>query len=67
MKKDSNVEMIAVKTAQGKEGSCGGAVEQKKRNYRRLRSKETGKIIHCRPNVTRKSAVAISLVLPKAL
>ena len=46
MKKDSNVEMIAVKTAQGKEGSCGGAVEQKKRNYRRLRSKETGKIIH---------------------
>ena len=46
MKKGSNVEMIAVKTAQGKEGSCGGAVEQKKRNYRRLRSKETGKIIH---------------------
>ena len=46
MKKDSNVEMIAVKTAQNEEGSCGGAVEQKKRNYRRLRSKETGKIIH---------------------
>ena len=46
MEKDSNVEMIAVKTAQGKEGSCGGAVEQKKRKYRRLRSKETGKIIH---------------------
>ena len=46
MKEDSNVEMIAVKTAQEVEGPCGGALEQKKRNFRRLRSKETGKIIH---------------------
>ena len=46
MKKDSNVKMTTVKTTQQTEGSCGGAVEQKKRNYRRLRSKETGKIIH---------------------
>ena len=46
MKEDSNVEMIAVKTAHEVEGPCGGALEQKKRNFRRLRSKETGKIIH---------------------
>ena len=46
MKEDSNVEMVAVKTAHEEEGPCGGALEQKKRNYRRLKSKETGKIIH---------------------
>ena len=46
MKEDSNVKMAAVKATQQTEGSCGGAVEQKKRNYRRLKSKETGKIIH---------------------
>lgn len=46
MKEDSNVKMTAVKATQQTEGSCGGAVEQKKRNYRRLKSKETGKIIH---------------------
>ena len=46
MKEDSNVKMTAVKATQQSEGSCGGAVEQKKRNYRRLKSKETGKIIH---------------------
>ena len=46
MKEDSNVKMTAVKATQQAEGSCGGAVEQKKRNYRRLKSKETGKIIH---------------------
>ena len=46
MKEVSNVKMTAVKATQQSEGSCGGAVEQKKRNYRRLKSKETGKIIH---------------------
>ena len=46
MKEDSNVKMTAVKATQQTEGSCGGAMEQKKRNYRRLKSKETGKIIH---------------------
>ena len=46
MKEDSNVKMTTVKTTQQTEGSCGGAVEQKQRNYRRLKSKETGKIIH---------------------
>ena len=46
MKEDSNVKMAAVKATQQTEGSCGGAVEQKKRNYRRLKSKETGIIIH---------------------
>ena len=46
MKEDSNAKTTAVKTTQQTEGSCGGAVEQKKRNYRRLKSKETGKIIH---------------------
>lgn len=46
MKEGSNVEMFTVKTAQEEEGSCGGALEHKKRNYRRLKSKETGKIIH---------------------
>ena len=46
MKEDSNVETIAVKTAHEEEGPCGGALERKKRKYRRLRSKETGKIIH---------------------
>ena len=46
MKEDSNVKMVAVKTTQSEEGSCGGAVERKKRNYRRLKSKDTGKIIH---------------------
>lgn len=46
MKENSNVKMTAVKATQQTEGSCGGAVEQKKRNYRRLKSKETGKIIH---------------------
>ena len=46
MKEDSNVKMTAVKATQQTEGSCGGAVKQKKRNYRRLKSKETGKIIH---------------------
>lgn len=46
MKEDSNVKMTAVKATQQTEGSCGGAVEQKKRNYRRLKSKETGIIIH---------------------
>ena len=46
MKEDSNVEMVAVKTAHEEEGPCGGALERKKRNYRRLKSKETGKIIH---------------------
>jgi hypothetical protein len=38
--------MTTVKTAQEEEGPCGGALEQKKRNFRRLKSKETGKIIH---------------------
>jgi len=46
MKEDSDVEMTTVKTAQEEEGPCGGALEQKKRNFRRLKSKETGKIIH---------------------
>jgi len=46
MKEDSNVKMTAVEAAHVEEGSCGGALEQKKRNYRRLKSKETGKIIH---------------------
>jgi hypothetical protein len=45
MKEDSDVEMTTVKTAQEEEGPCGGALEQKKRNFRRLKSKETGKII----------------------
>lgn len=46
MKEDSNVKMVALKATQGEEGSCGGAMEQKKRKYRRLRSKSTNKIIH---------------------
>ena len=46
MKEDSSVEKITFGAAHGEEGSCGGALEQKKRNYRRLRSKETNKIIH---------------------
>ena len=46
LKEDSNVKMVVVKTTQNEEGSCGGAMERKKRNYRRLKSKETGKIIH---------------------
>lgn len=46
MKEDSNVKMTTVRATQQIEGSCGGAVEKKKRNYRRLKSKETGKIIH---------------------
>ena len=46
MKEDSDVKMSVVKATQHAEGSCGGAMEQKKRKYRRLKSKETGKIIH---------------------
>jgi len=46
MKEDSDVEMTVVRTAHVEEGPCGGALEQKKRKYRRLKSKETGKIIH---------------------
>ena len=46
MKEDSNVKIVTAKTVPGEEGSCGGALEQKKRNYRRLKSKETGKILH---------------------
>ena len=38
--------MVTVKTPQSSEGSCGGAMEQKKRNYRRLKSTQSGKIIH---------------------
>ena len=53
MKEDSNVKMTAVKATQQAEGSCGGAVEQKKRNYRRLKSKETGKIIHQKKEKTK--------------
>ena len=53
MKEDSNVKMAAVKATQQTEGSCGGAVEQKKRNYRRLKSKETGKIIHQKKEKTK--------------
>jgi len=57
MKEDSNVEMIAVKTAQDEERSCGGALEQKKRNYRRLKSIETGKIIHQKKERTKAQKV----------
>ena len=46
MKEDSNVKMVALKATQSEERSCGGAMEQKKRKYRRLRSKSTNKIIH---------------------
>ena len=53
MKEDSNVKMAAVKATQQTEGSCGGAVEQKSRNYRRLKSKETGKIIHQKKEKTK--------------
>ena len=53
MKEDSNVKMVAVKTTQSEEGSCGGAVERKKRNYRRLKSKETGIIIHQKKEKTK--------------
>ena len=57
MKEDSNVEMIVVKTAQEEEGPCGGALEQKKRNFRRLKSKETGKIIHQKKEKTKVQKV----------
>ncbi|MBQ8464199.1 MAG: hypothetical protein IJ544_08825 [Prevotella sp.] len=46
MKEDAGVEMIAVKAIHEESGPCGGALGQKKRNYRRLRSKETNRIIH---------------------
>lgn len=46
MKEDSGVKTVVVGTAHEAEGSCGGAMEQKKRNYRRLKSKLSGKIIH---------------------
>lgn len=46
MEEYSGVKTTALKATQQTEGPCGGAVEQKKRNYRRLKSKETGKIIH---------------------
>ena len=45
--------MAAVKTTQDAEGSCGGAMQQKKRNYHRLRSTETNKIIHQKIEKTR--------------
>lgn len=46
MKEDSNVTMEVVEAPQQTEGPCGGAMEQKKRKYRRLKSRETGQIIH---------------------
>ena len=46
MQEDSGVKMIAVETPRAEEGSCGGAVERKKQNFRRLRSKETSRILH---------------------
>ena len=46
MKEDSDVKMIAVKTSSAEERPCGGALEKKQRNYRRLKSKKTNKIIH---------------------
>ena len=46
MKEDACVEMTAVKTTPVEEGPCGGALEPKQRKYRRLKSTETGKIIH---------------------
>lgn len=57
MKEDSDVEMTTVKTAQEEEGPCGGALEQKKRNFRRLKSKETGKIIHQKKEKTKVQKV----------
>ena len=46
MKEDSIAEVTVAKTTHEEEGPCGGAMEQKKRNFRRLKSKESGKIIH---------------------
>jgi len=40
-----------------KSGPCGGALEQKKRNFRRLKSKETGKIIHQKKEKTKVQKV----------
>ena len=46
MKEDSGVKTVVVGAAHEAEGSCGGAMEQKQRKYRRLRSLTTHKIIH---------------------
>ena len=46
MKEDSGVKTVVVGAAHEAEGSCGGAMEQKQRKYRRLRSLTTHKILH---------------------
>ena len=46
MKDDAKVKLMAVKTTSEAEGPCGGAMEQKSRKFRRLRSVETHKIVH---------------------
>jgi len=46
MKEDSNANIHNAETHIENEGPCAGGVEKKKRNYRRLRSVETNRIIH---------------------
>lgn len=53
MEEDSNVNIIASETPLVDEGPCGGALEKKQRNFRRLRSRETNKILHQKKENTR--------------
>lgn len=46
MKEDSNVKKIVIETSRITEGSCGGALERKKKNSRKLKSKADGRFVY---------------------